>query len=445
MICTLRPREFAARILFGLALACGAASVEASQVAQASQLLGRYVVDARGNTLGEMRDFVVDMKEGRAVFALIWAPGRQGGGRFVTYPLPAKLAYDGNRITIDATREQIAELPGFGPGEEPDYAGPEFAPLIRPAAAGSDKNPWPGDDTGPRFMRSTKLAEMEVKQPSGGRAGAIRDTMFDLESGQLNLVFEFDPSWYKGVAGFVAMPPQSTKRQGAQLIAAFDPKDMKPAEPAAPAKGAEAKAPPPNLLDRDFRVSTLIGAGVWDTKGQEVAKVADLTIDTSTGKVAELLLSVGARQVALPVPPIGATVVNEHLVLDLPAEKLASLPAPQADASGRLRRASEIIRTTRAFDERKNKAGDLRDLVVNLNKAAVHYVVFEFIPTWVGPEYMVAMPMRAIAASQDKDNPGLGMQVGLNELNRGLMIEKKSWPYDFTSPQYKQIMGQYFK
>ena len=62
---------------------------------------------------------------------------------------------------------------------------------------------------------------------------------------------------------------------------------------------------------------------------------------------------------ALPVPLIGATVVNEQLVLDMSAEKLAALPAPQ-DGSGKFRRASEIIRTTKAFDERKTKAGDLR-------------------------------------------------------------------------------------
>lgn len=444
MISVRRPRHLAAKFLFGVAMALGPACVQAGQVAQASQLLGRYVVDARGNTLGEMRDFVVDMKEGRAVFALIWAPGRQGGGRFVTYPLPAKMTFDGNRLSTEATREQIAALPGFGPGEEPDYAGPEFAPLMRPAAAGNEKNTWPGDDTGPRYMRATKITELEVKQPAGGRAGAVRDTMFDLETGQLNLVFEFDPGWYKGVAGFVAMPPQSTKRQGAQLIATFDPKDMKPAAPEAPKGDAPAAGPPPNPLDRDFRVTSLIGSGVWDTKGQEVAKIADLMVDSSTGRVTEAILAVGARQVAFPLPPIGATVTNDHLVLDIARDKLEALPAPQADASGKVRRASELTSTTRLFDSRSIKVGELRDLVVNLSTAKVHYAVLEFDPNWVQAGMLVAMPLREIAPSKDRNQPGLAMRAELNELNRGMVIQKNAWP-DFNSPQYKQIVGQYFK
>ena len=152
----------------------------------------------------------------------------------------------------------------------------------------------------------------------------------------------------------------------------------------------------------------------------------------------------GARQVAYPVPLIGATVTNEHLVLDLARDKVEALPAPAADASGKLRRASELTSTTRIFDSRNIKVGELRDLVVNFATGRVHYAVLEFDPNWVQAGMLVAMPLREIGPSKDNAQPGLAMRADLNELNRGMVIQKNAWP-DFTSAQYKEIVGQYFK
>jgi hypothetical protein len=165
-----RPR-LAAQLLLGLCLTI-AATVQAA-VVQQSQMLGRYVQDPAGKNVGELRDFVVDMREGRAAFALLWVPGRSGGGRFAAYPLPAKFSLENNSIKLDSGKERIDELPGFGPGEEPDFASSEFSGLVRPAAAGTA--PWPGDDTGPRYRRATSLIDTEIKQDGGAKAATVKD------------------------------------------------------------------------------------------------------------------------------------------------------------------------------------------------------------------------------------------------------------------------------
>jgi sporulation protein YlmC with PRC-barrel domain len=440
-----RARRWMPALALGMALAAGGAHAQGAAPARASQLIGKLVHDAAGKEIGELRDLVVDTGDGRVAYAVLSIGGylRLGREHLVAYPLPAsEVRVAGERLVVGADRARLQELPGFDAGSWPDFDAGQ-------AGAG-----------GPRLRRATGMIDADLMDRAGKDVGDVKDLLVAIEEGQLRaIVVEFDPSWYEK-PGWVALPPQSIAHKGGELVANFEPDDMRtPAEAEAARKRAEEEraraAAAAASTNRDVRASRVLGSKVVDGEGRGIGEVEDLVIDVAGGRVAYLVLAVGGflgvgdRLVAYPMPSKDVTRDGDRLALAVDRQAIEAMQGFASDRwpdlnSGqkgkRLRRATELL-DTKLADARGKDVGHLRDIVVNLGSATVHYAVAEFDPNWVQAGKVVAVPLRGVRRGDDDD---LRMQAELNRLQGAMIFDKDRWP-DINDPQYLGYVDRYLK
>lgn len=104
-----------------------------------SQLLGMEVRNKEGEKLGEIKDFVVDLKSGKISYVAMTTGGVLGLGvreKLIAIPLgefsiPADKE---NTIILDASKGEINDAPGFASTNWPDYRTTNFdqTPFWRP-------------------------------------------------------------------------------------------------------------------------------------------------------------------------------------------------------------------------------------------------------------------------------------------------------------------------
>lgn len=137
----------AARMLLAAALCAPLGAWSAAEM-RVSELIGKPVQDARGKPVGEVTEAIVDLREGRVVYAVIGGPQR-----YYTYPMRAlQASRDAGVLEVDTT--------------------------LAGAIARSD-----GDAV--RFARASRLIGQEVGEPGGERIGVIDDFAFGLENGRI--------------------------------------------------------------------------------------------------------------------------------------------------------------------------------------------------------------------------------------------------------------------
>jgi sporulation protein YlmC with PRC-barrel domain len=176
----------------------------------------------------------------------------------------------------------------------------------------------------------------------------------------------------------------------------------------------------------EVRMSKLIGKEVRNPRGQALGHVKDVILDTNSGRVHYAVLSFGGflgvrdKLFAMPLAKVGVD-DNGRLVLDATKEQLESAPAfdstrwpdwragayraqldraygnETAAADARFRRASELLKA-QVRDANGADIGDIRDIVVDIPKSRVDYVVVEFDRAWNPNDKLVALPMSALAS-----------------------------------------------
>lgn len=114
-----------------------------------SQLLGMEVRNRQGEKLGEIKDFVVDLKSGKISYVAMTTGGVLGLGvreKLIAIPLGDFTVAENrdNAIILDATKGEIEDAPGFAATNWPDYRTARFdeAPFWRP------KGSAPSGETG---------------------------------------------------------------------------------------------------------------------------------------------------------------------------------------------------------------------------------------------------------------------------------------------------------
>jgi sporulation protein YlmC with PRC-barrel domain len=123
-------------------------------------------------------------------------------------------------------------------------------------------------------------------------------------------------------------------------------------------------AGPAPALAQEVRASALLGAAVDKPDGENIGYVTDLAIDLASRRVAYAMVRVAgnttrsAQVYGVPLAALRPALQSGHLVLERAA---AGNPSPPPDAQ--LVRASRLI------------GGDLADLVVDLDSAAVRHVL----------------------------------------------------------------------
>jgi len=107
------------------------ASVQAPRalVVSSDALVGETVVNARGESLGQVERVMIDAAQGRVAYAILGRGGVFGIGVRL-YPVPwACLRLDGKRrcLVLDIDAGRLDQAPAFDSQQIPALAEPEFA------------------------------------------------------------------------------------------------------------------------------------------------------------------------------------------------------------------------------------------------------------------------------------------------------------------------------
>ena len=414
-------------LLMLASLAAPAQGTPAAQPLRATQLIDAEVVAPNGRLVGGVRDLVVDTQEGRIAYAVLAVGSIVGVTDFLAaFPLPTEgLTLGPGRVTLATTRQAVEALGGFPGSQWPDFnKAAEGAP---PAAQ-------------MRYQRVTELTKAGILDRRGNRVGEVDDLLVNPADGKLAaIVIKFIPAWHDP-ASLVAVPPTSLGRKGASYVANFEASDMRPATAGAPAAKPAAPAAPPapkGPEGTDMRLTRLIGTAVVDSAGKPLGQVRDLVLDAKSYQVAQVHIAAGDRVVALPSSGRAAKVLDGKVMLETDAAQLAALPAAAPQAAPGTVLASRLLKAG-IVDSTGKDVGTLEEVVVNVERARVHYAVAQFTPNWVQEGKLVALPLREV-----KDGGRPAMRFDLNELNTTLFLDKASFS-EVNSLEFRQMTDRYF-
>lgn len=260
----------------------------------------------------------------------------------------------------------------------------------------------------------------------------------------------------------------------AGTVSAAEERAAPPAGEAAKGATGASRSAPQGAFG-DLRASKLIGMAVENAQGESLGEIKDLVVDVNNERVHYAVLGfggtlgMGEKLFAYPVGLFGPAAQRERLVLNVDREKLKGAPGFEKsrwpewgrDRYGsdvnryfgaastvkpmpneRLVRASELI--GKNVDDREGKkAGEIQDLVVNLETAKVHYAVFDFSKSWLTADKLLPMSLKSLTFPADrKKDPTLNVAKSEIDLSQG--FEKRRWP-DLNDPAYQKRVDAYLR
>lgn len=166
-----------------------------NRIVRASELLGSNVNDFNQEDVGELSDLIVNLSNGRIVFATLASGGFLGLGE-ETYPVPlSALRYlaDTDELAINIDEAQLTDTPGFT-GDWPDVTNPRYDVEVEQfwRNLGSDVVPN-RMASGVRSVsgtvaRASNLLNSDIFTPEGENLGNLDDMLIDLGSGEVRYV-----------------------------------------------------------------------------------------------------------------------------------------------------------------------------------------------------------------------------------------------------------------
>jgi sporulation protein YlmC with PRC-barrel domain len=212
------------------------------------------------------------------------------------------------------------------------------------------------------------------------------------------------------------------------------------------------------------KASDLIGKPVQNTRGEPLGNVQDLAIDAERGRVAYVVLSFGGflgmgdKWFAIPTGALTLPDDCEHFVLSVEKDRLKSASGFDKDrwpkmgdiawstsihefygqqpywlgegeestpANLRIQKASEIIGRS-VQNDRSEKLGDIKDLVIDPDRYRISYVVLSFGGFLGMGDKLFAIPAGVLQM------PGTGgyavLSVDKDRLKTAKGFDKNNWP-----------------
>lgn len=227
------------------AMAKNTASTAGLHQMRASELIGKNVVNSKGDGLGEIKDLVVDTTSGKVQYAVISFGGFLGmGDKLFAYPLEKfERVGERGRLVLNVDKEKMKSAPGFD-----DKSWPNFTT----ATYRGEVDKFYGTESAPanvRFARATQILKGDIKDGANKDIGDIEDMVVTLPSGRVSyVVLEFDRAWNPDNK-LVAMPMKALRSEdgdGTDLVYPASREQL---------KGAPSfeKNKWPNLSDSKFR------------------------------------------------------------------------------------------------------------------------------------------------------------------------------------------------
>ncbi|HZX33159.1 MAG TPA: PRC-barrel domain-containing protein [Rhodocyclaceae bacterium] len=228
---------------------------------------------------------------------------------------------------------------------------------------------------------------------------------------------------------------------------------------------------------RDVRASKLIGMTVKNPQGETLGKIDDLVVDVNNDRVHYAVLAsggvmgLGGKLFAYPVNLFRPGNDKDELALNVDKDRLKNAPGferknwPEwgnsqdkyrADVdkyfgptvaikpvpNERLVRASTLI--GKDVDDREGKkAGEVKDLVVNMGTGRVHYAVLDFNNSWMKTDNFMPVSLKSFSFPAERDSKkDLVLNVARNQMDASKGgIDKKRWDdMDLNDPNFQRTV-----
>ena len=165
-----------------------------------SRLLGMEVQDRRGDTVGRVKDLIIDSRDGQVRFAVIDAGGFIGiGDHRTAVPITrVRASMDRDHIVTDMTAEELQRFPSYPPGERPDWNDAGFLGRFgdQSLVAPTPTNAYGKDWTGHRMRRASDVLDAKLQDRDGWNIGEVRDLVVNLQTGKVKYgVAKLDTRW----------------------------------------------------------------------------------------------------------------------------------------------------------------------------------------------------------------------------------------------------------
>lgn len=107
--------------------------MQAPHILSASTLTGDDVVNPQGESLGSLKDFMLDTATGKIAYAVLSFGGVLGmGNKLFAVPWGAlKVDGDKKNLVLSVSKERLKDAPGFDKDHWPNFAETTFAESIR--------------------------------------------------------------------------------------------------------------------------------------------------------------------------------------------------------------------------------------------------------------------------------------------------------------------------
>jgi len=162
---------------------------------RASQLIGMEVNNPQGDTIGEIKDLVIDTQSGKLEYAALAHGGFLGLGEdLYAYPVSRFLpGQEREELVLDVTKEQLEQSAGFDDDNWPKVRedrsfwadvderlgreGERSAATGGSAQAGQQER---------QFVRASELMDKDVKGPNdNSKLGSVEDLVVNLQQGEI--------------------------------------------------------------------------------------------------------------------------------------------------------------------------------------------------------------------------------------------------------------------
>lgn len=103
-----------------------------THVQKASRLKGMNVKNTANENIGEIQDLMIDLDTGEISYAVLSFGGFMGiGDKYFAVPIEAMdISHSSNEVTMDISKEQLENAPGFNKDDWPMEASPEFVNTV---------------------------------------------------------------------------------------------------------------------------------------------------------------------------------------------------------------------------------------------------------------------------------------------------------------------------
>jgi sporulation protein YlmC with PRC-barrel domain len=157
------------------------ATAKTSGAMSAKRLIGTDVVDAQGKDMGEIKEIVLDLHNGRVHAAVVEFGGFLGIGdnQYAFSPSELRPAKERDQLMLNVSKDQLKDRQGFEKEKWPAMSDEYWSRTGGKAAAGATKAQ--GQSQKVNLHRASKLIGQDVQNKNGEQVGELSDIVFSAE------------------------------------------------------------------------------------------------------------------------------------------------------------------------------------------------------------------------------------------------------------------------